>query len=119
MKAFFGITFIILIFFLIFRLSPFLINIDKGNFSNGEEFSKALVTEILKSDSQNAQKVKVTVEEGIYKGKEFIIDNNLVVRDNLLSLKKNDQVLLSIKGSDKEKLDITIYQYVREKNYYT
>lgn len=58
------------------------------------------------------------VEDGVYKGKEFIVDNTLSLNNNLLSLKKNDRVLLLIQGSNVENLNITIYQYIRQKSYY-
>ncbi len=75
-----------------------------------EEFNKAVIKEVLKSDSSDIEKVKVIVEDGVYKGKEFIVDNTLSSNNNLLPLKKNDRVLLLIQGSDEENLNITIYQ---------
>jgi len=88
---------------------------SKNNSFTNEEFNKAVIKEVLNSDSSDIEKVKVIVEDGVYKGREFIVDNTLSLNNNLLSLKKNDRVLLLIQGSDKENLNITIYQYIRQK----
>ncbi|MBV1821637.1 hypothetical protein KUA25_26765, partial [Bacteroidales bacterium MSK.15.36] len=65
----------ILIFLLVFFLSPFHINIEKNQSFNYGEFSKARVTEVIKSDSSNTEKIKVIVKKGKHKGEEFIVDN--------------------------------------------
>ncbi|WP_102400400.1 YibE/F family protein [Haloimpatiens massiliensis] len=113
--SYFRIVFTILMFFLIFWLSPFH-NKNKTNSQHNEEFSKATVLEVLESHSLNIQKVKVMVKEGVYKGKEFTVENTLQLGEDLLRLKEHDDVVLLITGEDKEKLDVTIYEYVREKN---
>lgn len=105
----------ILIFSLVFFLSPFDINIEKNESFNYREFSKARVTEVIKSDAPNTEKVKVIVKEGKHEGKEFIVDNTLVLMDNILHLNQNDEVLLSIKESSEGELEIITYEYIREK----
>ncbi|NMA58595.1 hypothetical protein, partial [Clostridium cochlearium] len=99
----------ILIFLLVFFLSPFHINIEKNQSFNYGEFSKARVTEVIKSDSSNTEKIKVIVKKGKHKGEEFIVDNTLVLMDNILHLHENDEVLLSIKESSEGELEIIIY----------
>ncbi len=113
--SFSRIIFIILLFFIIFLLSPFHINMSNNNAFTNQEFNKAVIKEVLKSDSSDIEKVKVIVEDGVYKGKKFIVDNTLSLNNNLLPLKKNDRVLLLIQESNVENLNITIYQYIRQK----
>ncbi|NLZ48538.1 MAG: YibE/F family protein, partial [Clostridiales bacterium] len=45
----------------------------------------------------------------------FNINNTLMLSDNLLTLKKNDKIVLLINEYEDGSLDITTYQYVREK----
>lgn len=93
--SYFRIVFTILMFFLIFWLSPFH-NKNKTNSQHNEEFSKATVLEVLESHSLNIQKVKVMVKEGVYKGKEFTVENTLQLGEDLLRLKEHDDVVLLI-----------------------
>lgn len=111
--SFLRIVFSILSFFLILWLSP-LHNKNIIDNSNNEALSRAVVLETLKSDSPDVQKIKVLIKEGKFKKKEFIIDNTLRIADSLLTLKKNDKILLSIQESEDGALDITTYLYVRE-----
>lgn len=55
------------------------------------------------------------MEEGKYKGKEFAVDNTLVLQNNILTLKEKDEVILLIKEATEGELDIKTYEYVREK----
>lgn len=105
----------ILLIAAIFFLSPFNNKSDKKNSLESDEFYRASVTEVLKSDSPGEQKVKVVVEEGKYKGQKFTIDNTLTTNDQLLPLKYNDELLLSIQNSNGNNLNVTIYQYIRDK----
>lgn len=115
MKTLFRLLLTLLLFLLLFIISPFHLNTDKGDPLTNEELINAKVIEVLESDSQSVQKVKVLVKEGEFKDKEFIVDNTLMMRNNKVILKKKDEVLLLIQGSDEENLTITTYQYVREK----
>ncbi|SCN23541.1 YibE/F-like protein [Clostridium sp. N3C] len=106
------IIFSILSLFLILTLSPFGI---KNDDYNNKDLYRAVVLETLESDSTDTQKIKVLVEEGKFNGKEFNINNTLMLSDNLLTLKKNDKIVLLINEYEDGSLDITTYQYVREK----
>ncbi|NLZ48622.1 MAG: hypothetical protein GX895_07520, partial [Clostridiales bacterium] len=103
------IIFSILSLFLILTLSPFGI---KNDDYNNKDLYRAVVLETLESDSTDTQKIKVLVEEGKFNGKEFNINNTLMLSDNLLTLKKNDKIVLLINEYEDGSLDITTYQYV-------
>ncbi|MBC2398656.1 putative membrane protein [Clostridium tetanomorphum] len=103
------------LFALLFLLSPFNVKVHKDNSSSNEEFSRAIVKEILPSNSTDYQKIKVLIKEGKLKGKEFTVDNNLSRGDNLLLLKPKDTILLMIRSSNENNFDITVYEYIRER----
>lgn len=107
-------TFILL--FLAFIFSPF--KVDKTNvvFLDNKTICKALVENVTFSNSNQNSKLKVLVSEGKYKGKEFILDNTLVLNDSELTLKPNDFVQISIQTGSNNKLNATIDNYPREKN---
>ena len=81
---------------LVFIFSPF--KVDKTNdvFLDNKTICKALVENVTFSNSNQNSKIKVLISEGKYKGKEFILDNTLVVNDSELALKPNDFVQISI-----------------------
>jgi uncharacterized membrane protein len=74
---------------------------------------KIEVDEFVESRYIGVQKVKVRVEEGKLKGREFIISNTLSKRHNIYA-KKNLKVILTIRKSDGKNI-VWIYNYQRSK----
>ncbi|MDB2161052.1 YibE/F family protein [Clostridium sp. LQ25] len=108
-------TFILLI--LIFIFSPFNFTKTNDNFFDNKIICKALVENVTSSNSDTNSKVKLIISEGKYKGKEFTLENTLVVNDSELKLKSNDFVQVLIETDSNGNLNAQIYNYYREKTH--
>lgn len=105
----------IILFILLFSLSPFHVKTNVKDSLQGEEVARAIVKKVSVSSSKSTQTATVLVTEGKEKDKIFTLDNSLTIQDKPLLLKPNDSVLLLIDTLDNGNLNITIYEYVREK----
>ena len=105
----------LLLLFLVFVFSPFNYNKTNDKFLDNKTICKAVVEDVNPSNSNENSKVKVLVSEGKYKGKEFTLENSLIINDSELPLKPNDIVQVSIQNDSNGELNATMSNYIREK----
>ncbi len=102
---------IIFIVIVLFILIPH----ESINFSsNDENLIRAEVLAIENNSETSSQIIKVRIEEGELKGKEFVLENTLMLEDKILSLNINDEVTLISSKSGDNSIDLRTYEYVRE-----
>ena len=82
--------------------------------SNDDNLVKGTVVQVENYSENSTQQIKVLINQGELKGREFIVDNTLTLSNKMLELSSNDKVILIVSELEDGTMDLKTYQYVRQ-----